>query len=130
MIGPNSKINIADNSGATLVNCINVPSNRKNVAGLGDVVSCSIRGISNTESRPDGSKASKVRKGDTCYALIVNTSKKYKRANGICLSFRSNKGVLITKQKSLASTRIFTLIPYESRNESFLKLFTMGVTCI
>ena len=76
MILPNSLVTPLDNSGVILVRCINTPSNRKNVAKLGDVITCSIRKIIRFDTNSTLVKPVKYKVGDVAYGLIVNVKKK------------------------------------------------------
>ena len=118
MIQMQSNLEVADNSGARRVQCINVlgGSGRK-VAGVGDVIVVSVK-----EAIPRG----KVKKGDVHRAVIVRTAKEIRRAAGSAIRFDRNAAVLLSKQDEPIGTRIFGPVTRELRSKKFMKIVSLA----
>ena len=102
MIQMQSKLKVADNSGAKLVQCIKVlGGSRRRTASVGDIIVVSIK---------DALPKSKVKKGDVAKAVIVRTIHKLRRADGSYIRFDENSAVLINNNKEPIGTRIFCLL--------------------
>ncbi len=108
MLQVRSYIKIADNTGAKVVNVFSVNGKNSNrFAGVGDVVSGSVRVVA-----PNGT----IKKGDKVYAVIVRTRKEMRRKDGSYIRFDENAGVLVNKETGEPrGTRIFGPIPREIR---------------
>ncbi len=119
MIQSESKLVIADNSGAKRVLCIRVlgGSGRK-YARIGDVIVVTIE-----EAIPN----SKVRKGQVHRAVVVRTTKEYRRQDGSYIRFGENAAVLINNQGEPIGTRIFGPVARELRMKNFMKLISLAV---
>ncbi len=119
MLQIRSIIKIADNSGAKLVNVFSVSGkNARRFAGLGDIVSCSVR-----VAAPNG----QVKKGDKVYAVIVRLRKEVRRKDGSYIRFDENAGVLVNKENGEPrGTRIFGPIPRELREKGFTKIISLA----
>src|SRR5690606_37569765 len=99
MIQMQSVLQIADNSGAKVVQCIKVlGGSRRRYASLGDVIVVSIK-----EALPN----SKVKKGDFAKAVVVRTRREQRRPDGSYIKFDDNSAVLINAQLEPVGTRIF-----------------------
>ena len=118
MIQMQSNLEVADNSGARRVQCIEVlgGSGRK-VAGVGDVIVVSVK-----EAIPRG----KVKKGDVHRAVIVRTAKEIRRADGSAIRFDRNAAVLLNKQDEPIGTRIFGPVTRELRGRKFMKIISLA----
>lgn len=113
-----SRINVADNSGAKEVQCIKVLGGSKhNIAKLGDIIVVSVK-----NALPNG----KVKKGDIFRALIVRTAKEVKRSDGSTIKFDGNAVVLINKTKEPIGTRIFGPIAREIRSRGFMRIISLA----
>ena len=118
MIQMQTNLDVADNSGARMVQCIKVlgGSGRK-TASVGDVIVVSIK-----EAIPRG----RVKKGDIHRAVIVRTSKEVKRNDGTCIRFDKNAAVLVNKSNEPIGTRIFGPVTRELRNRKFMKIVSLA----
>lgn len=118
MIQMQSKLKVADNSGAKVVQCIKVlGGTRRRTAGIGDVIAVSIKA-----ALPN----SKVKKGDKAKAVIVRTAHQIRRADGTAIRFDENSAVLINNNKEPVGTRIFGPVARELRRKSFVKIISMA----
>lgn len=118
MIQMQSKMKVADNSGARVVQCIKVlGGSKRRIASVGDIVVVSVK-----EALPN----SKVKKGDVAKAVIVRTKHKIRRSDGSYVSFDDNSAVLINPQKEPVGTRIFGPVARELRAKSFIKIISLA----
>jgi len=118
MILVESKLEVADNSGAKKVKCIKVKgSTGTKVAHIGSAIKVSIR-----EAIP----GAKVKKGDVTDAVVVRTRKTTSRKDGLNVSFSSNAVVLINKQGEPIGTRIFGPVGRELREKGFVKIISLS----
>ncbi|AZZ37543.1 50S ribosomal protein L14 [Bdellovibrio sp. qaytius] len=118
MIQMQSKLNVADNSGAKEVMCIKVlGGSKRRFAHIGDVIVVSIR-----EAIP----TAKVKKGDVAKAVIVRTIHKLRRPDGSYIRFDDNSAVLINANKEPIGTRIFGPVARELRSKQFVKIVSLA----
>jgi large subunit ribosomal protein L14 len=118
MIQMQSFLDVADNSGAKLVQCIKVlGGSRRRYAALGDVIVVSIK-----EALP----GSKVKKGDTAKAVVVRTKREYRRQDGSYIKFDDNSAVLLNAQLEPIGTRIFGPVARELRAKRFMKIISLA----
>ena len=118
MIQMESVLDVADNSGAKVVQCIKVlGGSRRHYAGLGDVIIVAIR---------DAMPGSKVKKGDTAKAVVVRTAREYRRTDGSYIKFDDNSAVLINNQLEPIGTRIFGPVARELRGRGFMKIISLA----
>lgn len=118
MIQMQSRLNVADNSGAKEVMCIKVlGGSKRRYASIGDIIVVSIK---------DAMPNSKVKKGDVAKAVIVRTKHKLRRADGSYLRFDDNSAVLINAAKEPVGTRIFGPVARELRAKSFIKIVSLA----
>ncbi|MFZ5895174.1 MAG: 50S ribosomal protein L14 [Myxococcota bacterium] len=118
MIQMQTFLEVADNSGAKLVQCIKVlGGSRRRYAGLGDIIVVSIK-----EALP----GSKVKKGDTAKAVVVRTKREYRRQDGSYIKFDENSAVLINAQQEPVGTRIFGPVARELRAKRFMKIISLA----
>jgi large subunit ribosomal protein L14 len=111
-------LNVADNSGAKMVQCIKVlGGSKRRYAGIGDVIKVSIK-----EAIPRG----RVKKGDVYDAVIVRTRKGVRRNDGSVLRFDTNAAVLLNPQLQPIGTRIFGPVTRELRSEKFMKIISLA----
>lgn len=111
MLQVRSYINIADNTGAKVVNVFSVNGkNSKRFARIGDIVAGSVRQVAPNSS---------VKKGDKVYAVIVRLRKEIRRKDGSYIRFDENAGVLVDKESGEPKgSRIFGPIPREIREKA------------
>ncbi|MCH7831366.1 MAG: 50S ribosomal protein L14 [Proteobacteria bacterium] len=118
MIQVETKLNVADNSGARKIQCIKVlgGSGRK-YASVGDVIVVTIK-----EAIPRG----RVKKGEIVKAVVVRTAKDIRRADGSAIRFDSNAAVLISPQGEPIGTRIFGPVTRELRAKNYMKIISLA----
>lgn len=118
MIQVQTRMNVADNSGAKEVMCIKVlGGSKRRYASVGDIVVVSIK---------DALPNSKVKKGDVAKAVIVRTIHKIKRSDGSYIRFDENSAVLVNANKEPVGTRIFGPVARELRAKSFVKIVSLA----
>ncbi len=118
MIQMQTNLDVADNSGARIIQCIKVlGGSKRKTASVGDVVVVSIK-----EAIPRG----RVKKGDVHRAVIVRTSKEVRRNDGTCIRFDRNAAVLVNKSNEPIGTRIFGPVTRELRGRQFMKIISLA----
>jgi large subunit ribosomal protein L14 len=118
MIGNESVLDVADNSGARRVLCIKVlGGSRRRYARIGDIIVAAVK-----EASPGG----KVSKGDVVKAVIVRTSKETRRPDGSYIRFDTNSAVIIDAQGEPVGTRIFGPVARELRAKRFMKIISLA----
>ena len=118
MIQMQTKLDVADNSGARLLQCIKVlGGSKRKTASVGDVIVVSIK-----EAIPRG----RVKKGDVHRAVIVRTAKEVKRNDGTGIRFDRNAAVLVNKSNEPIGTRIFGPVTRELRVKKFMKIVSLA----
>lgn len=118
MIQTETKLRVADNSGAKSLQCIKVlGGSKRRYASVGDIIVVTVK-----EAMPN----SKVKKGDVMRAVIVRTSKEIHRPDGSYIKFDDNSAVLITQQKEPIGTRIFGPVARELRAKNFMKIISLA----
>ena len=118
MIQMQTKLDVADNSGAKLVQCIKVlGGSKRRTASVGDVVVVSVK-----EAIPRG----RVKKGEVLKAVIVRTKKEIRRHDGSAIRFDSNAVVLVNPQGEPIGTRIFGPVTRELRNKNLMKIVSLA----
>jgi len=118
MIQMQTRLNVADNSGAKEVMCIKVlGGSKRRYASIGDVIVVSIK-----EALPNA----KVKKGDVAKAVVVRTIHKLRRADGSYIRFDDNSAVLINAAKEPIGTRIFGPVARELRAKQFVKIVSLA----
>jgi large subunit ribosomal protein L14 len=118
MIQSESRLKVADNSGARELLCIKVlGGSRKRYAGIGDKVVATVK-----EAIPDGM----VKKGEVVTALIVRTKKEMKRKDGSYIKFDENAAVIIDNNDNPTGTRIFGPVTRELRDKNYMKIISLA----
>jgi len=118
MIQMQSRLEVADNSGAKRVQCIKVlGGSKRRYASIGDIIVVSVK-----EASPN----SKVRKGDVRRAVVVRTRKEIARADGTYIRFDDNAAVLINNMGDPVGTRIFGPVARELRAKSYMKIVSLA----
>jgi large subunit ribosomal protein L14 len=118
MIQMQSRLRVADNSGAREVQCIKVlGGSKRRYASIGDIIVVSVK-----EALPN----SKVKKGDVAKAVIVRTIQKLRRPDGSYIRFDDNSAVLINAAKEPIGTRIFGPVARELRAKQFVKIVSLA----
>lgn len=118
MIQPQSRLVVADNSGAKEIMCFRVlgGSNRK-TANIGDIIIASVK-----SATPGGV----VKKGDVVKAVIVRSKSGVRRKDGSYIRFDENAAVIIKEDKSPRGTRIFGPVARELRDKDFMKIISLA----
>ena len=118
MIQTESRLEVADNTGAKSLLCIKVlGGSKRKYASVGDIIVVSIK-----EAIPRG----RVKKGDVMKAVVVRTAKDIRRADGSVIRFDSNAAVLIDNKKEPIGTRIFGPVPRELRAKNHMKIISLA----
>ncbi|MFP6578407.1 MAG: 50S ribosomal protein L14 [Myxococcota bacterium] len=118
MIQVESKLHVADNSGARKVACIRVlGGTRRKYASVGDIIVVSVK-----EATPN----SRVKRGEVRRAVVVRTKKNVGRPDGSHIRFDENAAVLIDAQKEPVGTRIFGPVARELRGRGFMKIVSLA----
>ena len=118
MIQPQTRLKVADNTGAKEIKCIRVLGGSKRKYGsIGDVIVASVR-----KAAPGGT----VKKGEVVKAVIVRTAKEVRRADGTYVRFDENAAVLIRDDKNPRGTRIFGPVARELRDKDYMKILSLA----
>lgn len=117
MIQMESKVQVADNTGARVAKMIGVLGKRSRVAGIGDIITAHIR-----EATPTGA----IKKGEVVKAVVVRTAAPIRRDDGSILRFDSNAIVIIDKDQNPRGTRIFGPVARELRDRNFMKIVSLA----
>jgi large subunit ribosomal protein L14 len=118
VIQQESRLKVADNTGAKEVLCIRVlGGSGRRYAGIGDVIVCTVK-----DAIPGGN----VKKGDVVRAVIVRTTKERRRPDGSYIRFDDNAVVLINDQRNPRGTRIFGPVARELREKRFMKIISLA----
>jgi len=118
MIQQESRLKVADNSGAKEVLCIRVlGGSRRRYASIGDVFIATVK-----EAIPGAA----VKKGDVVRCVVVRTSKEKRRPDGSYIKFDENAAVLINDQLQPRGTRIFGPVGRELRNKKFMRIISLA----
>ena len=118
MVQPQTRLKVADNTGAKVIMCIRVLGGSFRRSGnIGDVIIASVK-----TAIPGGS----VKKGDVVKAVIVRTSKGLQRPDGSHIKFDDNAAVIIDEQGQPKGTRIFGPIARELRDKGYMKIISLA----
>ena len=118
MIQQESRLKVADNTGARELLCIRVlGGSGRHYAGIGDVVVASVK-----DAIPGGN----VKKGDVVKAVIVRTKKETRRTDGSYIRFDENAAVIIKNDNEPRGTRIFGPVARELRDRQFMKIISLA----
>lgn len=118
MIKQETKLKVADNSGAKRVKCFKVlGGSKRRDADVGDVIICSVK-----EADPHGG----IKKGEVVKAVIVRTSSFIRRKDGSKLRFDTNSCVLIDDKGNPKGTRIFGPVAREVREKGYIKISSLA----
>ncbi|MBU0619797.1 50S ribosomal protein L14 [Patescibacteria group bacterium] len=119
MIQVESKLKVADNSGARIVQCIKVlGGSKRRYAGVGDIITVAVKAATPHTA---------IKKGDVERAVVVRTSKEIRRKDGSYLRFDDNACVIIDKEKKeLKATRVFGPVAREIKQKGFAKIASLA----
>jgi large subunit ribosomal protein L14 len=122
MIQMQSKLVVADNTGAKELMCFKVlGGSRKRFARIGDIIVCSVKSTI---------AGSDVKKGSVVRAVIVRTKQPTRRADGSYVRFDSNAAVIIDNEKNPRGTRIFGAVARELRDRNFMKIISLAAEVV
>jgi len=118
MIQIYSNLQVADNSGARRIRCIQVMGgSRRRYAHVGDIITATVK-----EALPNAG----IKKGEVVKAVVVRTKHDTQRPDGTVIRFDSNAAVLINAQKEPRGTRIFGPVPRELRERGFMRIISLA----
>jgi large subunit ribosomal protein L14 len=118
MIQQESRLKVADNTGAKEILCIRVMGgSTRRYAHVGDIIIASVK-----QSIPGGS----VKKGDVVKAVVVRTAKEYGRPDGSYIRFDENAAVILDEARNPKGTRIFGPVARELRERGFMKIVSLS----
>jgi len=118
MIQTESRLEVADNTGAREVLCIKVlGGSKRRYASVGDIIKVTVK---------DAAPRGRVKKGDIYNAVVVRTAKGVRRADGSLIKFDGNAAVLLNNKLEPIGTRIFGPVTRELRTEKFMKIVSLA----
>lgn len=118
MIQTETRLGVADNTGAKSVLCIKVlGGSKRRYASIGDIIKVTVK-----EAAPRG----RVKKGEVYSAVVVRTAKGVRRADGSLIKFDGNAAVLLNAKNELIGTRIFGPVTRELRTSQFMKIVSLA----
>ena len=118
MIQRETRLKVADNSGAREVLCINIiGGSARRYASLGDVITCTVK-----DAQPGGT----VKMHQVVQAVVVRTSKEVRRSDGSYIRFDDNACVIIGDDENPSGTRIFGPVARELRNKQFMRIVSLA----
>ena len=118
MIQMQTRLDVADNTGARSVMCIKVlGGSKRRYASVGDIIKVAIK---------DASPRGRVKKGDIYSAVVVRTAKGVRRADGSLIKFDGNAAVLLNAKLEPIGTRIFGPVTRELRTDKFMKIVSLA----
>jgi|UniRef100_A0A7C3I299 large subunit ribosomal protein L14 len=118
MIQVETFLNVADNSGAKIVQCIKVlGGSKRKYAGIGDIIVVAVK---------DALPTSTIKKGSVEKAVVVRTHKEFRRPDGTYIRFDDNACVIIDANKNPKGKRIFGPVARELREKDFMKIVSLA----
>ncbi len=118
MIQAQTRLTVADNSGARELMCIKVlGGSRRRYARVGDIIVCSVKSVI---------PGSEFKKGTVVRAVVVRTKQPTRREDGSYVRFDSNAAVIIDNEKNPKGTRIFGAVARELRERNFMKIVSLA----
>ncbi|MDB4671453.1 50S ribosomal protein L14 [Pirellulaceae bacterium] len=118
MIQQETRLNVADNTGAREIMCIKVlGGSRRRFAGLGDVIVCSVKSVI---------PGSEIKKKSIVRAVIVRCKQPTRRKDGSYIKFDGNAAVIIDNDRNPRGTRIFGAVARELRDNNFMKIVSLA----
>ena len=118
MIQQETRLKVADNSGARELKCITVlGGSGRRYASIGDVIVCSVK-----VATPGGG----VKKGDVVRAVVVRVAKPYGRPDGSYIRFDENAAVILSDKQNPKGTRIFGPVARELRDRNYMKIVSLA----
>ncbi|KZT08217.1 ribosomal protein L14 [Laetiporus sulphureus 93-53] len=128
MIGLKSTLNVIDNSGALVIECVNVLKNKvtNGWGSVGDEIVCVVKKARPIATNQTSSAAVKVRRGDVRRAVVVRTKKVVHRPDGTFIRFDDNAAVLLNNKRELLGTRIGGVVSADLRMKGWAKIVSLA----
>lgn len=118
MIQVQTRLKVADNTGAKEIMCIRIlGGSAKQYAGVGDIIKASVK-----QAAPNGA----VKKGEVVTAVVVRVAKEYGRPDGSYIRFDENAAVILVAGNNPRGTRIFGPVARELRDRNFMKIISLA----
>ena len=118
MIQQETRLRVADNSGAREILCIKVlGGSRRRYASIGDIITATVK---------DANPGAQVKKGEVVRCVVVRTAKERRRADGSYIRFDENAAVLVDDQNQPRGTRIFGPVGRELREKRFMRIVSLA----
>ena len=118
MIQPQTRLKVADNTGAKEIMCIRIlGGSAKKTAEVGDIIKASVK-----QAQPNGA----VKKGEVVTAVVVRVAKEYPRPDGSHIRFDDNAAVIISAGNNPRGTRIFGPVARELRDRNFMRIVSLA----
>jgi large subunit ribosomal protein L14 len=118
MIQQETRLRVADNTGAKELLCIRVMGgSKRRYAGLGDTIVCTVK-----DAIPGGN----VKKGEVVKAVVVRTRKEHRRVDGSYVRFDDNAAVIVNKDGDPRGTRIFGPVARELREKRYMRIVSLA----
>ncbi|MCL4541838.1 MAG: 50S ribosomal protein L14 [Chloroflexi bacterium] len=118
MIQPQTRLRVADNTGAKEIMCIRVITGQgKRIGRIGDIITAAVK-----EAAPNGT----IKKGEVVRAVIVRTAKEFGREDGSHIRFDENAAVIINNQNIPRGTRVFGPVARELRDRNFGRIISLA----
>lgn len=118
MIQTYTRLTVADNTGAKIIMCFNIPGkSRRRYAYIGDVIVATVK-----EAAP----AAPVKEGDVVKAVIVRTSHPTRRPDGSYIRFDDNAAVILADEQTPKGTRVFGPVARELRDKGFMRIISLA----
>ena len=117
MIQPQTYLNVADNSGARKIMCIQVLGSKRPYASVGDVIVAVVK---------DATPNMPLKKSDVVKAVVVRTCKALRRESGMTIRFDDNAAVVVNAEGAPKGTRVFGPVARELRDKNFIKIVSLA----
>ncbi len=118
MIQTYTRLTVADNTGAKIISCINIPGrSRRRYAYVGDIITAAVK-----EALP----AAPVKEGEVVKAVIVRQAHALRRADGSYIRFDDNAAVILSDAQNPRGTRVFGPVARELRDKGFMRIISLA----
>ena len=118
MIQSNTRLKVADNTGAKQIMCIGIPGGtRRRYAHVGDIIVATVK-----RAMPHGM----IKKGEVVQAVVVRVAKPYRRSDGSYISFDENAAIILGEKNNPKGSRIFGPVDKELRDKNYAKIISLA----
>ena len=118
MIQSNTRLKVADNTGAKQIMCIGIPGGtRRRYAHVGDIIVATVK-----RAMPHGM----IKKGEVVQAVVVRVAKPYRRSDGSYISFDENAAIILGEKNNPKGSRIFGPVAKELRDKNYAKIISLA----